>query len=259
MQQAGTRLPKLREISWRIWLLLAIAAMAVLALVAHGPIPQPESYHRFADERTILGVPNAWNVASNLPFLIVGLYGLWLLARHHCRGSLSFLRPAYATFFVGVALVAVGSAYYHLDPSDATLLWDRLPMTIAFAAFFVAILGEHIKPDWVRLALVPVLAIGAFSVLWWRASGDLRPYVLVQYLPVILIPAIVLLYPSRLPGAKWVWAVLGVYAVAKVLEFFDVPIFQLWGVSGHSLKHIVAAVAVCFVAIIVHARSGTNT
>src|ERR1700704_1230682 len=98
MQRASTRLPKLREISWRIWLLLAIAALAMAALVAHGPITQAESYHHFADERTILGIPNAWNVASNLPFLAVGLYGLWLLVRGHCHGSLSSLRPAYATF-----------------------------------------------------------------------------------------------------------------------------------------------------------------
>jgi hypothetical protein len=100
-----------------------------------------------------------------------------------------------------------------------------------------------------------MLAIGAISVLWWQASGDLRFYVLVQFLPVILIPAILLLYPSGFPGAKWTWAVLAVYAVAKVLEFFDVPIFHVLGVSGHSLKHIIAAIAVCFVALLVRARN----
>lgn len=246
---------KLRNLSWRAWLLYAIVAAAVSALVVHGPVAQVESYHQFTDQRTILGIPNLWNIASNLPFLAVGLYGLWLLVGSHSRGAWSFLRPAYAVFFVGVALVAVGSAYYHLHPNNATLVWDRLPMTLAFTAFFVAILGEHLNPNCVRIALVPALVIGLLSVLWWQLSGDLRPYALVQFLPAILIPAIVLLYPSRLPGAKWVWAVLVAYVVAKALEFLDAPVYHLLGVSGHSLKHIAAAIGVYFVIVIIQTRS----
>lgn len=254
MHSKGMQIPKLSTASWRAWLLFAITAVAVSVLVAEGPIAQAESYHEFADQRTILGIPNLWNVVSNLPFLAVGLYGLHLLGRGHSRGSLSFLRPAYAAFFVGVALVAVGSAYYHIHPSNATLVWDRLPMTMAFAAFLVAILGEHVNASCVRLALVPALVIGLLSVLWWRISGDLRSYVLIQFLPVILIPAIVLLYPSRLPGAKWVWAVLAAYVVAKAFEFLDAPVYHLLGLSGHSLKHISAAIGVYFVAAIIQAR-----
>jgi len=246
--------PKLGSVSWRAWLLFAIAAAAVSALVAQGPIVQAESYHQFADQRIISGIPNLWNVASNLPFLAVGLYGLRLLVRGYSRGPLSYLRPAYIAFFVSVVLVAVGSAYYHLNPGNTTLVWDRLPMTLAFAAFFVAILGEHVCARCVRLALVPALVMGLLSVLWWQLSGDLRSYVLVQYLPVILIPAIVLLYPSRLPGAGWVWAVLGAYVVAKAFELLDAPVYHLLGVSGHSLKHITAAIGVCFVAAILQAR-----
>ena len=242
-------------VSWRAWLLFAIAAAAVSALIAQGPIAQAESYHQFADQRIIAGIPNLWNVASSLPFLAVGLYGLSLLVRGHSRGSLSFLRPAYTAFFAGVVLVAAGSAYYHLHPGNATLVWDRLPMTLAFAAFFVAILGEHVNAGCVRLALVPALVIGLLSVLWWQHSGDLRCYVLIQFLPVILIPAIVLLYPSRLPGARWVWAVLAAYAIAKAFEFLDAPVYHLLGVSGHSLKHIAAAIGVYFVAAILQARS----
>lgn len=259
MHSTGMQIPKLSTVSWRAWLLFAIAAAAVSVLVSLGPIAQAESYHQFADQRIISGIPNLWNVASNLPFLAVGLYGLCLLVRGHSRGSLSFLRPAYAAFFVGVALVAVGSVCYHLHPSNATLVWDRLPMTLAFAAFFVAILGEHVNASCVRLALVPALVIGLLSVLWWQLSGDLRSYVLVQFLPVILIPAIVLLYPSRLPGAKWVWAVLVAYMVAKAFEFLDAPVYHLLGVSGHSLKHIAAAIGVYFVATILQARSPDAT
>lgn len=242
--------------SWRGAILWGIAAAAIASLLMQGPIAQDPAYHQFADQRSVLRVPNFWNVASNLPFLLVGLYGSVLLGRGHSGGALSFLRPAYAVFFPALALVALGSAYYHLDPGDQTLVWDRLPMTLAFMAFFSAILGEHIQPSLVRRGLIPLLLLGMASVIWWQVSGDLRPYLLVQFLPVLLIPAIVVLYPSGAPGAGYVWALLASYVVAKVLELFDASIYQALGFSGHSLKHIAAGLGVYFVAVLVKARPG---
>lgn len=243
-----------KPISWRPWFLILIVVLAIGALLMQGPIAQDSAYHDFADQRTLLGVPNFWNVVSNLPFLVVGVYGLVLLYRYRGHDNWTPLRLAYAVLFLGLILVAVGSAYYHLGPDNQTLVWDRLPMTVAFMAFFATIMAERIHPDWVRLSLVPLVLAGVFSVLWWQSSGDLRPYVLVQFLPVVLIPAVICLYPVPGRGLAWVWAVLVFYAIAKVFELFDAPIYSVLGMSGHSLKHIAAAIGVYFIALLFKAR-----
>jgi hypothetical protein len=240
--------------SWRNLILVTITAFIISALVMHGAIVQDNTYHQFADQRMALGIANVANVTSNLPFLFVGFYGLALLFRGYSGGTLSHLRPAYTVFFAALIFVSAGSAYYHLNPSNGTLVWDRLPMTLAFMAFFAAILGEHVNPALVRWTLIPLLALGVLSVVFWQLSGDLRPYVLVQFLPVILIPAVVMLYPSRLPGTEFVWGVLAFYVVAKALEYYDKPLYQALGFSGHSLKHIVAAVGVYFIVLLIKAR-----
>jgi hypothetical protein len=227
---------------FRPHLLLAIALALVLALLAQPPIAQPQSYHHFADARTLLGVPNFWNVAPNLPFLLVGVAGLaWL--RTHRDGIEAELRPAWWFLCAGVALVAFGSGAYHWAPSDASLVGDRLPMTLAFMAFAAIVLGEHISLRAARLALWPLLLAGVASVLYWRATDDLRPYALVQFLPVLLIPLVLLLYPRR--GSGVVWVALACYVLAKALEHFDAPIYAALGhgISGHSIKHVAAAAA----------------
>lgn len=238
----------LRHFSPRLAIILAIGIAATLAVALHAPIPQPFAYHAFADQRRILGIPNFWNVVSNLPLLLVGWAGIRELARRSPQGTLATLRAAYCCFFVGGILVAFGSAYYHLAPSNDTLTWDRLPMTIVFMAFFSIIIGEHLSPSLGRRLLVPLLLLGLASVAYWYFSerahhGDLRLYILVQYLPAALVPAVLLLFPSRLSHVRFVWAVLGVYALAKLFEETDRLVFSFGQiVSGHTLKHVVAAV-----------------
>jgi hypothetical protein len=224
----------------RPYLLLAIALAMTLAIAAQPVIHQSLDYHRFADVRTLLGVRNFWNVASNLPFLLVGGAGLAWWARH--RGQIApEVRAAWAILFAGVALVGLGSGWYHYLPNSASLVWDRLPMTLAFMAFFAIILGEHIDPRLPRWLLWPLLLAGVASVLYWRATDDLRPYALVQFLPVLLIPLVLLLYPK--PGRGAVWLALGCYVLAKGLEQFDGQVYEALGhaISGHSLKHLAAA------------------
>ena len=225
---------------FRPHLLIAIALALTLAMLAQPPIPQPLAYHRFADTRTLLGVPNFWNVMSNLPFLLVGMAGLVWTAVRLAKIERE-LRPAWLILFTGVALVGLGSGWYHLAPANASLVWDRLPMTIAFMAFFAIILGEHLSPRLAKLLLWPLLIGGVASVLYWQRTDDLRPYALVQFLPILLIPLILLLYPRRHSGA--VWAALGCYVLAKLLEAFDPQVYASFGhqMSGHSLKHVAAA------------------
>ncbi len=233
-------------------LLLAVAAVAIAGVVLHGPIPQPAGYHDFADGRSFGGIPHFADTLSNLPFLLVGVAGLALFGRRTPSGALPALRPAYLSFFAGTALLFPGSAYYHLAPSDSTLAWDRLPMTLAFMAVFAIIIGEHVNPRLGLRLLLPLLLFGALSVLYWRATdsgngGDLRPYVIVQYLPMLLIPVIVLLYRPALAPTSYLWALLGSYGAAKALEFLDAPVFRITGfVSGHTLKHLAAALGVTF-------------
>lgn len=246
---------------WRYWLILAIVAAAVLALARHAPIPQDTSYHAFADCRSALGIPNIANVLSNLPFLLVGVAGLLALYRERLPGALKQLFAAYTLFFFGSALIAFGSAYYHLAPDNGTLVCDRLPMTLAFMAFVAIIIGEHLRPAWGRRGLPLLLLFGILSVVYWwltemRGHGDLRPYVLVQFLPILLIPIILLLFPSALSNVGLMWATVGTYAAAKVLELLDERIYRaLRMVSGHTLKHLMAAVGVYCLLLALRRRS----
>ena len=224
----------------RPYLLLAVALAFALAIALQPPIHQSLAYHRFADTRTLLGVPNFWNVASNLPFVLVGMAGLaWM--RRHGQSNASELRTAWLVLFAGVVMVGFGSGAYHWAPDNASLVGDRVPMTIAFMSLFAIILGEHISLKAAQRALWPLLLAGVASVLYWRATDDLRPYVLVQFLPVLLIPLILLLYPRK--GTGPVWIALACYVLAKALEQFDAQVFEALGgtISGHSLKHLAAA------------------
>lgn len=233
----------------RLSILVAIGIAATVLVALQAPIPQPSAYHAFADQRHLLGVPNFWNVASNLPFLIVGLAGLRELASRCPQGALPSLKVAYVWFFLGVMLVGLGSGYYHLAPSNDSLTWDRLPMTLVSMAFFSIIVGEHVSPQLGRRLLAPLLLLGLASVAYWHFTeqalrGDLRPYVMVQFLPLALAPLLLLLFPSRFSRTWFLWALLGLYVLAKLFEEADRLLFSFGQiVSGHTLKHVVAAFA----------------
>jgi len=211
------------------------------------PVPQDPGYHEFADARTVLGISNLWNVASNLPFLIVGTWGLAYVQRHGRSVCVPELQSAYVVFFAGILLTAFGSGYYHLRPANEPLIWDRLPMTIGFAGLFSIIIGEFVSVRTARRILVPLLVIGVASVVYWafteaRGSGDLRPYAVVQFLPMLLIPVILLIYEPSIGAAKYYWFMMLFYVLAKVFEFFDAAIFDAGQiVSGHTLKHLFAS------------------
>ncbi|HEX5644954.1 MAG TPA: ceramidase domain-containing protein, partial [Erythrobacter sp.] len=224
-------------------LIAGVAVAANAGMLFMNPIPQDPAYHAFADRRAWFSVPNFWNVATNLPFLAVGVLGLARLRRL----AAAALRMHYIVFCVGVTLVASGSTYYHYAPSTPTLVWDRLPMTIAFMALFAAVFGDRISERAGHRLLWPLIALGIFSIAWWGFSemdgrGDLRLYALVQFLPMLLIPLMLVLLPGRALHAAWLWASLGAYIAAKVAEHFDGAILAATGgFSGHSLKHLLAA------------------
>jgi hypothetical protein len=235
----------------RRWLLVGLGAAMVVVAFALPPIPQDPGYHAFADRRACLGVPNCLDVLSNLPFLVVGALGLRFLARDRAESAGAFLTPAerrpYWALFGGIALTGIGSAYYHWAPDNATLFWDRLPMTIAFMALLSSVIAERVDLTAGLRLLGPLLAAGVLSTLYWhvgeqRGAGDLRPYALVQFGALVAIPLIVALFPPRYTGTADLVRVIGWYGLAKVFESFDLGIFQVLGISGHTLKHVASAV-----------------
>jgi len=228
----------------KVLVLVVVALVAMIAVFLQDPISQPTNYHHFADDRSMIGIPRALNVLSNIPFLIIGIWGMWWLRDQ----SKTPERHAYLILFAGVALTCFGSGYYHADPSNDRLVWDRFPMTLGFMGLFTAIVTERVTSKAEGL-LLPLLLIGLGSVLYWdwtesRGVGDLRPYVLVQFLPLLLIPLTLLLFPPKYTRGSDIGVAIGWYLAAKVLEAADVPIYAATGfVSGHSLKHLAAAVA----------------
>jgi hypothetical protein len=246
---------------------LAVAAAVVVAF-AVPPMPQPLAYHRMADERSWLGIPNALNVLSNLPFAIVGALGL--AATFAARGSGretwkdAWERWPYAALFIGVALTSVGSSYYHLAPDNGRLVWDRLPMTIGFMGLLTAIVAERVSVAAARRLLVPLLVLGAASVAYWhwtelQGAGDLRLYGLVQFGSLLVVVLLLVVYPARDAGSGYLYAGLALYALAKVLELADAQILALGGiVSGHTLKHLAAAAGVASVVAMLRARRSST-
>jgi hypothetical protein len=234
---------------------LAVILLAPLAVLfaTIGPIPQDPAYHALADNRTLFGVPNFFNVATNAAFLVIGLFGLHMAVTRRVPGA----SRSWALFFFGILLVAFGSAYYHLAPADATLVWDRLPMTIAFMALFSALVAEHVAPGAEAKMLPVAVVVGIVSVAWWHYSDDLRLYAWVQFGPLAASVYMLLVYPPRYPHRRYLAIGLVFYALAKIFEFGDAAIFSATGgtISGHSLKHLVAALAPLCVYLMLRARS----
>ena len=229
--------------------LLAVCLLAVLAAALAPRIAQDPAYHRFADDTSLLAMPNGLNVLSNLVLLWVGLEGLYRLLRQRSLRIVEEIRLAYAFFFTALVLIAAGSAWYHWSPDNVSLALDRLPMTLAFMSFFTILLGERVSLRLARSLFPLLLLAGIASIGYWQYSeaagrGDLRPYALVQYLPVLLTPLILLLYPARYSRPADIWWMLAWYLAAKLCEVFDDEIYQLLVfVSGHSLKHVAAGIA----------------
>ncbi len=239
------------KLNQRVQILLAISIAAIGGMSFVQPIAQDPAYHDLIDKRVIWGIPHFGDVVSNVVFLIVGVMGIGTLLKvRNDRSRLIDIRESvpFAVAFIGTGLIFAGSAYYHWAPANDTLLWDRLPMTFAFMGIFCVILGDRVNVRASLILLGPLLLVGVASVVYWHITeqagrGDLRPYALVQFLPLVLIPVIFWLYPARYTGWRYVMEMIGWYMFAKVFEFSDALVWHWTGevISGHSLKHLTAA------------------
>ncbi|BAV34761.1 hypothetical protein SCL_2484 [Sulfuricaulis limicola] len=237
----------------RALLIIFSAIAALVAVWLLPPIAQDPAYHDFADRRGLLGIPGFLNIITNLAFLAVGVAGILLCTAREGLGA----RRAWLTCFTGITLVALGSSYYHLAPDNGTLVWDRLPMSIGFMALSVAVLADHVNPRLEKILLAPAIVLGLASVIYWHYTDDLRPYVLVQFLPLLLLPAVLALYRGAQQDRGFLLAALLIYALSKLAEHFDRVLFTLTGeiVSGHSLKHLLAALALFVIYWMLRRRS----
>ena len=227
----------------RVALLLGgfVAAIALAFALYPEGYPQDVRYHRFADTRAWLGIPNALNVVSNVGFLAV--FVAWLV---ECAGQAGALtaaaRPPHSTwvFFLGIFLTSIGSSYYHLAPDNARLPWDRLGMAVAFMALLAILVEQRITPRAPLLWLFAFEAFGVASVIVSGVRDDLRLYGVAQYFPIIVLLFVI---------EGWLWAAAAAYAIAKVCEGADRPIYRALHetVSGHTLKHLFAALGIWFI------------
>jgi hypothetical protein len=232
---------------------LLLISFAVAGVFLLPPIAQDQAYHDFADRRGLLGVPNFLNITSNLAFLAVGIAGIIL-----CTGDEKLVaRRAWMACFTGVMLVSFGSSYYHLAPDNTTLVWDRLPMSIGFMGLLVAMLVKYVNPRLEKYLLAPAIVLGPASAVYWHYTDDLRLYVLVQFLPLLTIPAVLLLFGDAHKNRRYLLVALAIYMVSKLAEHFDRAVFEWTGavISGHSLKHLLAALALFVVYMMLRRRA----
>jgi hypothetical protein len=250
----------------RATLIVFVSLISFFCLLLTPPVPLGPRYHIFADNRTQLGIPNCLNVLSNIPFMLVGLWGtLWLFGRSSATAFQTRLEKAvYLIFFLGVAFTGVGSFWYHLNPNSQRLPFDLLPMTFAFMAMLTSIAIERIGIRFGRTLLIPLLLLGASSVGYWyvtqtRGHGDYRFYLFVQFFPPLLIGLMIVLFPPSYTGMKYLVMAFLLFVLAKLLELLDGEIYQaIHIVSGHALKHITAGLACYVILLMLERRHATR-
>ena len=189
-------------------------------------------------------MPHAADVLSNLAFALVGAVGVARLLSHHRVRFTPATEAGMWFIALGIIGTAIGSAWYHHNPTDATLVWDRLPLTLVFAGVLGAAISQRLGNDVGRCALAVLVPLGVASVVYWDLTGDLSLYLLVQIGGIAALALLLALTRGRDDPIPWLWLVV-CYVVAKIAETADQAIWDATRgfVAGHMLKHLLAAVA----------------
>lgn len=236
---------------YHIILLVLIIFVAILFML--DPIPQDQSYHNFADQRTYWGIPNFWDVMSNLPMFFLGAYGIYLSLINYSKRPDIAAKLIPLVLCLGIFTACFGSAYYHWAPDNNTLAWDRLPMTLMFMPIFSLLIYDFVDEKIGQILFFLLVPLGVFSILYWQytealGQGDLRFYVFVQFFPMLIAPFILWLFPKKTKYVKFILFILGWYVIAKLCEYFDAAIFDVLGFwSGHTIKHLVGAISLYYI------------
>lgn len=225
---------------------ICLAAIALILVVGAlmPAIAQDPGYHGFADQRQWLGVPHAADVLSNSAFLLVGVVGMVRLASRRRPRFKPAAEAGMWCIAVGLVCTAIGSAWYHRDPTDSTLFWDRLPMTLVFAGVLGTAIAQRVGNDVGRLSLALLVPLGIASVVYWKMTGNLSLYVALQLGGIGGLLLLILLTRKGDDSVPWVWVVAW-YVLAKVAESVDQAIWDVTDgvIAGHTLKHLLAAAA----------------
>lgn len=240
------------ENKWKNHILVILIATSLLSFFFVKPISQDLSYHLFADTRTLFRTTNFFDVTSNIPFFIVGIIGIkFTITNWFSKESWAWL-----ILFSSIILVSLGSAYYHLNPNNQTLVWDRLPMAIAFMALFVLVIGDYVNSKLSNLLLLPLCLLGVFSVIYWSMTDDLRLYAWVQFISMGLLLLILFMYQPKTFQTKFLIYAFIFYTFSKITEHFDAEIFNYLQkiVSGHTIKHLFAAFSTYYFYLLMKTR-----
>lgn len=238
-----------------LWLIAALSLAVIGVALLLPAIPQSSDYHDFADQRSFWGIPNFNDVVSNVAFIISGYAGLALLFRLYTSPTQQVFDNIlgcipYALLFVSVIAAGFGSTYYHWSPDNDRLMWDRLPIAVSIVSLLSAMFTDRISVKLGLWILLPLIALAVTSVLYWyrtelQGAGDLNLYIVTQFYSIALILWLSLRFPSRYTHGTYVLHVIALYAAAKIVEILDAQIL-IWSnyiVSGHTLKHLIAALA----------------
>jgi hypothetical protein len=244
---------------------MIITVGVIVILAVHGRIAQPLHYNEFADASAAFGIHHAADVFSNAGFALVAIWGWMTLRPRRTSDPLRAGWPGYRLFLIGLFLTAFGSGLYHLAPDNARLIWDRLPIALACAGLLVGVRGDTQPGLKTELEAIILGFFAVASVAWWvytdrSGADDLRPYLLLQGLPLVLIPLWQAIY--RAPRADRIAfaAAMGLYVLAKLAEVLDHEIANMFGfVSGHTLKHLIATMATAAVVWGVTRRFSTRS
>ncbi|MBF0410821.1 MAG: ceramidase domain-containing protein [Candidatus Riflebacteria bacterium] len=243
-------MPAIRN-NLRVIIFIAVLLFSFAFKMSQPAFSQSQEYYNFADQRMFLGIPNFFDVLTNLAFLFAGLSGLIFSLRNESLSS----RKSWSVCFAGITLVCFGSAYFHWKPCDQTLVWDRLPMTIGFMGMSVALISEEISEKLESYLLIPAIFLGIISVVIWVYFDDLRFYHWIQLVPQMSIPMLLVLFPGRFTHRYLLAFTLLFYLSAKLTEKHDQEIFSLISISGHSVKHIFAGIACYLICLMLRNRS----
>jgi hypothetical protein len=221
----------------------------IVIMAAYGPIAQPPHYNEFADGSAAFGIHHAADVLSNAGFALVAIWGWLTLWPRRRSDRLRAGWPGYRLFLIGLLLTAFGSGFYHLAPDNARLIWDRLPIALVCAGLLVGVRGDTQAKLKTEIEAIVLGLFAVASVAWWvytdkSGAGDLRPYLLLQVLPLVLIPLWQAIYRAPRTDRIAFAAAMGLYVLAKIAEVLDHEIANSFGfVSGHTLKHLIATLA----------------
>lgn len=240
-----------------IMIVLLSAGVFLVALIMP-PISQPIDYHDFVDQRIYFGIPNFFNVISNIFLLFSGLTGIvFILRPRKLLINKSFIKLSerwpYFILFLSVIFASIASAYYHLEPDNSRLVWDRLPIAIGIMALLAIVLIEYINIK-IGFILLPVFVLfGVWSVVFWYWSeqngyGNLNYYIVMQFHSILAIILFIKLFSSRYTRGNDIYVVIILYILAKLAEISDQLIYGFGQViSGHSMKHLFIGLAVFWV------------